>query len=282
MNLLDKVYELLQVEKLDESQQQEIKDKVNEVVEMKAKELAKEMSEKAVEEVKEELIEDYEKKYEDYKEDVISKFSNFVDDILEQEMQIPEKVLEYAKKGELYEPLIEQFKIRMGIDEGALQDDVKEILKEARDEIRKLKDQVNEARKEKMELEEDATEMATHIYLRKKCDGLSEGVKKKVMSLLEDASSKDEIDRKFDLIVDSVKGSSKTDLNEVMMYCEDCGAETEIDEEEKEDKTCPECGGTLHTSSNGKGKEEVDEETKKKLDEEDRKNENKQPSIQDM
>lgn len=279
MNLLDKVYELLQVDKLDEEKQNEVKEKVNEIVEMKSKELAKEISENAVEEIKEELIEDYEKKYEEYKEDVISKFSNFVDDILEQEMQIPEKVLEYARKGELYEPLIEQFKVKLGIDEGAVQDDVKDLLREARDEIKKLKSVTNEDRKKIMELQEDAQEMATYIYLLKKCDGLSEGVKKKVVSLLEDVKSKEEIDRKFDLIVDSVS-SSKESLNEVMMYCEDCGTEVEIDEEEKESKTCPECGGDLKVKTEGKGKEEVDEDEKRKLEEKEKKNE--RPSIQDQ
>lgn len=279
MDLLERVYEILQLDKLDESQQKDIKSKINEVVQMKAKEMANESAKKAVDEIKEELVQDYEKKYEDYKDEITSKFSNFVDEILEQEMQIPEKVYEYARKGELYEPIMEQLKVKLGIDEGAVNEEAKNLLRESKDEITSLKDQVNELRKKKSELEEDAKEMAVNLYLRKKCEGLSEGVKNKVINLLEDVKSKEEIDRKFDLIVDSVKSSSnQNNLNEVTMYCEECGEEVEVNEDEKEEKTCPECGGELKTTNESKGKESV--ETPDKLQEE--RNQNQQTSIQEQ
>ena len=152
MDLLDRVYEILQLDKLEESQQEDVKSKINEVLEMKAKEMAKEISENVVEEVKEELQEDYEKKFEDYKNDITSKFSDFVDEVLEQELHIPEKVYEYAKKGELYHDVMEQLKVRMAIDENVLDDEVKGILKEAREELVSLKKQVNEEKKKLMEV----------------------------------------------------------------------------------------------------------------------------------
>ena len=95
-------------------------------------------------------------------------------EVLDEELKIPEKVLHYAKIGEEYQPLIEQFKVKMAIDEGVLTDEVKSILKEAKEEIQSLKSELNKATAEKMELTEDAKEMAVHIYLRKKCDGLVE------------------------------------------------------------------------------------------------------------
>lgn len=272
-DILEQVYEALELNKLDESQQEDIKSKVNEVVELKAKEIAKDVSENVTEEVKEELADEYEKKFEEYKNDITSKFSNFVDEVLEQELQIPEKVYEYARKGEMYEPLIEQFKVKLGIDEGALQDEVKDLLKEAKSEIVNLKDQLNETKKEKMELEEDAKELSTHVYLRKKCDGLPEKQKSRIMNLLEDAKSKEEIDRKFDILSESVKRDGY--LTEETYYCKDCGAEVELEENESpEDKTCPECEGELTSSKEGnsKGKDSVEEskqekEKKKKVDE---------------
>jgi hypothetical protein len=54
------------------------------------------------------------------------------------EMTIPDKVLEYARKGELYADLIEQFKVRLGVDEGLLDEEVKSLLKEAKTEIQNL------------------------------------------------------------------------------------------------------------------------------------------------
>lgn len=277
MDLLEQVYEALEINKLDESQQEDIKSKVNEIVEMKAKEVAKDVSENVTEEVKEELADEYEKKFEEYKNDITSKFSNFVDEVLEQELQIPEKVYEYARKGEMYEPLIEQFKVKLGIDEGALQDEVKDLLKEAKDEIVKVKDQVNEEKKKRMELEEDAKELSTHVYLRKKCDGLPEKQKSRIMNLLEDASSKEEIDRKFNILAESVRNDGY--LTEETYYCKDCGAEVELEEgESPEDKTCPECEGELSTGSeNGKGKDSVEESSDQKGEKE-RKDEKKKDS----
>jgi hypothetical protein len=58
-------------------------------------------------------------------------------------MTIPDKVLEYARKGELYSDLIEQFKVRLGVDEGLLDEEVKALLKEAKTEIQIL-DQLDE------------------------------------------------------------------------------------------------------------------------------------------
>lgn len=262
MDLLEQVYDTLEINKLDESQQEEVKSKINEIVDMKAKEVAKDVSENVTEEVKQELQDEYEKKFEEYKDDITSKFSNFVDEVLDQELQIPEKIYEYARKGEYYEPLIEQFKVKLGIDEGAIQNETKDILREARDEITSLKSEANKEKQKVVELQEDARDFATHIYLREKCDGLPEKQKKKVMNLLEDAKSKEEIDRKFDVLAESVR--SKNMLNEDTYYCKECGSEVEVNEDEDvNEKTCPECDGELTKKEpSGKGKKNVEEDKK--------------------
>jgi len=94
---LSKILELLGANKLEENTQADLKEKLQTVIEVEAKKL----SDASLTEAKEILIEDYEKKFDEYKEDITSKFSNFVDGVFEEELQIPEKVLEYAKKGEL-------------------------------------------------------------------------------------------------------------------------------------------------------------------------------------
>jgi len=202
---LKKVLEMLGVESIDESKQTEIKDMLETIIEVKAGELATSKVEESLNEEKEKLVEEFEKKFEDYKEDVTSKFSNFVDSILEEEMVIPDKIVKYARLGELYEDLIDQFKVRLAIDEGLLDAEVKGMLGEAKEEIQSLRDSVNELTGTKLQLEKDAKDLATHVYLRKKCDGLTEGQKTSVMNILEGAS-KEDIDKKFSIVLESIGG----------------------------------------------------------------------------
>jgi len=206
---IEKILEMLDVEKIDESKQTEIKDTLQTIVEAKAQELADTKLEESLVTEKEKLVAEYEEKFETYKEDVTSKFSSFVDNILEEEMQIPEKVVKYARLGELYEDLIDQFKVRLAIDEGLLEEETKSMLKEAKEEIQGLRDQFNEAIGKNLELEKDAKEMANHIYLRQKCDGLTESQKKSVMGILEGAD-KEQVDKKFEIVLESLNVETET------------------------------------------------------------------------
>lgn len=247
---LEQIQEKLGIEKLDEEKQKEIKQYLEETIDLKAKEKADEK----IEEEKNKLVEQYEEKFNEYKEDITSKFSDFVDNIMEKELQIPEKVQEYARIGERYQPILEQLKTMMAIDEGQFDEEAKDLIKESRDEIVKMKDKINNLTSENMELKKDAQEMAANIYLREKCEGLTESKKKRVMRLLEDVTSKDEIDRKFDLVVENY---SDKELSEKTMYCSECDKEYEIDEE-NDDATCPDCGAELSEKKAGKTNEELE------------------------
>ena len=207
---MDKLLELLGVEKLDENEQVAIKEKLETLIELKAKE---QVDEKLQVE-KQNLIEQYEDKFDTYKEDMTTKFSNFVDEILESEMVIPDKVLEYARKGELYSDLIEQFKVRLGVDEGLLDEEVKGLLKEAKSEIVDLRKQLDGTIAEKLETTKDAQELAAELYIRRKSDGLTENQKSHVFQMLEGISDRQEIDRKFDVIVEAYKENNDDDDND--------------------------------------------------------------------
>ncbi len=202
---LEKIYEMLGLEKLDESKQSEVKDVLVSLIDTKAEEKTVEKVEEKMKEERETLTEEFEQKFEDYKTEIIEKFSNFVDTIIEEEMEIPENVLEYARLGELYSDLVEQFKVRLAIDEGMITDEVNSMLKEAKEEIFELRNLVNEETAKTLELENDAKKMAANIYLRNKCEGLTESQKQTVMNLLEDETSKEKIDTKFESIVESLK-----------------------------------------------------------------------------
>jgi rubrerythrin len=244
--MLDEVFKVLGVDKLDESQQVAISEKIETMIDVKSRERADEL----LKEEKEALVEEYETKFEDYKKDITSKFSDFVDSVLDEELEIPEKVLEYAKKGELYSELIEQFKMKLAIDEGYLTDEVKGLLKEAKEEILKLKKEVNSYMVKEMELKEDAKLMASQLYLRKKCDGLTESQKQKVTGLLEGVTDKSEIDKKFKYIVESIlndavaedEGTAEAASN--VNVCPKCGAIYSFEGENSTGK-CPKCGAQM-------------------------------------
>jgi hypothetical protein len=204
---MDKLLQLLGVDKLNEETQVEIKTKLQDVIDIKAKELAEEK----IEAEKETLVEKYEEKFEEYKKDITSKFSNFVDGILEEELVIPEKVLEFAKKGELYDDLIEQFKVRLGVDQGLLDEEVKSLLKEAKEEILKLRGDLNSLTEKNLEVVSDAQQMAAQLYLYEKCQGLTEKQKNHVMTVLEGVQDKAEIDRKFSIIVEQYEEKDEED-----------------------------------------------------------------------
>lgn len=240
---LEKILQMLGVEKLDESQKNEISEKLQGIVEVKAEEMMKDK----LSTEKDKLVEEYEKKFEEYKEDITNKFSNFLDSVLDEELNIPEKVIEYARKGELYEDLIEQFKTRLAIDEGLLDNEVKELLREAKKEIINLRNEVNSLTESNLEVSEDAKKLAVSLYIHEKCDGLTESKKSKVMSLLEDITDKEKIDAKFDIILETIKvDEEKDDLNDCV--CPECGKTSSVEGSCSASK-CPDCEVALKESS---------------------------------
>jgi len=230
---MDKLLEILGANKLNEEAQGQVKERLETLIEVKAQEL----SSSKLQEAKEQLVESYETKFEEYKEDITSKFSNFVDSVLEEEMTIPDKVLEFAKKGELYHDLIEQFKIRLSVDEGLLDEEVKGLLKEAKAEILKLRGNLDETIAKQLETINDAQELAAELYLRRKCDGLTEGQKKRVLEMLSGIKDRAEIDRKFDIVLETYDSKKdKEEEEEEGEDHEDKETKEEEDDEEKEEE----------------------------------------------
>jgi len=198
---LKKILEMLGVDKLEEGKQDEIKQGLETVIEARATEQVDEK----LSEQKDQLIAEMEERFDEYKKDITSKFSNFVDSILEEELVIPDKVMEFARKGELYSDLIEQFKLRLSIDEGLLDAEIKDLLREAKEEIIKHRGEIDQLMADKLDLEMKQQELEAQMYLRKKSDGLTETQKLRVHDLMEGITDLEEIDRKFELIVESIR-----------------------------------------------------------------------------
>ena len=256
---MDKIFEMLGIEKLDESKQSELKETLQTVIELKAQEIAEAKVSDLVKDEKEKLVEEYEAKFDEYKGSVTSKFSSFVDNVLDEEMVIPENVIKYAKLGELYHDLIEQFKVRLAIDEGMIDAEVQKMMKESKTEIEDLRKKVDSDTGKIMDLEADASEMAAKLYIQEKVSGLTESQKQKVVTLLGDEIIKENIDKRFDTIVESLnllEGDDDDDDDDdgdtFDAVCEDCGNKETLKEDD--DMKCPECGGKM-----AKAKEKTNE-----------------------
>jgi len=253
---MDRILEMLGIKKLDESDQEKLKTELEAIIESKATEKSKEMED----DIKEKVVEEMETKFDNYKEDITAKFSNFLDDLLAEELVLPENILEYARLGEEYQPLIENFKTKLAIDEGILDNEVKGILKEAKNEIVELTSKNDEMVSENLDNKSKLEKVMTENYLLKKCDGLTPKQKEKVFNILEGAS-KEDIDKKFDILVKINEEDDEFETKE----CPECGTEN------PEDATkCKECG----TPFDKKKKDDDDDDDDKDKDDK-KKNESK-------
>jgi len=110
----------------------------------------------------------------------------------------------YASKGELYMDLIEQFKLRLAVDEGILNEEVKEVLLEAKEAIVKLRTDSNKLIDENLTIKSDCMEMAAQLYLNELCEKheIKGKDKKRIFSILEGIKDKEEIDKKFNFILE--------------------------------------------------------------------------------
>jgi hypothetical protein len=200
---MNDIFELLNIKALNEEDQEKVKQKIQDIIDLKVNE---QVTEK-LEEEKQSLVEKYEQKFEtfseDYKKELVEHLSNFIDRIIEKELVIPDMVMEWARKGELYHDAIETLKTRMAIDEGMIESEVKDMLKEAKETLDERDEEINEATKKNLEMEKDLRLMAAELYVRKQTDGLSEDKKIKAINLLSGTTDKEEIDRKLKIIIGS-------------------------------------------------------------------------------
>lgn len=83
---------------LEESFVAELEEYIDAAVELKVQDRAvsmvREATEPVIAEAKETLIQEYESKFEEYKDMITSDLSNFIDKILEEEMEIPAQIVE--------------------------------------------------------------------------------------------------------------------------------------------------------------------------------------------
>lgn len=253
---MDKILELLNVSALNESDQEKIVERLEVLIESKAQEIL----EGKLQEAKEEMISEYEQKFETYTDKVLANFSDFVDTILEEELEIPDQIIEYARKGELYEDLIDEFKIRLRIDEGdSIDEEVKDLLKEARDEIDELRSQLDEQISTSMEAKELLKESYSQLYINELCEGLTTAQRSKIVPMLEGISDIETIDKKFGILYETFVSDEDED--------DEDGKDSEPDNDEDDNYSEDEEKPKKKMKMKGKGKIEVDSDSDEETNE---------------
>lgn len=213
MEELKKLIAKLQNKELSEESKNEIQSALETIIETKSNEKADTLVQEKLVDERQNLVENYEEKFDLYKEDMTKKFSNFVDEVIEEEVVIPGNIREFARKGEIYSDLIEEFKKRIVVDEGVMNAEANELLRESANEIKKLREQLDEKTDQVLTLQEDIQEISAHAYILEKCEGLTASQSKTVKTMLEGISDKDTIDEKFTSIVEhlDIKTSEEED-----------------------------------------------------------------------
>ena len=132
---------------------------------------------------------------ESYKNGLVEKLDRFLD--AEIKNVVPQTLIEAAAKVKVYEPLVESIKNTFAMKGIEVDSKGFGILKEAKDEITKMRKDLNKVIAEKIELEKHSEKLLTKYLLEKKCTGLTLEQKERVSSILKGASL-DEMEKKFE------------------------------------------------------------------------------------
>lgn len=255
---MEKIYELLGMDKLNEDSQKELKKNLDMIIETKVSEQVTER----LDEEKEKLNEFYEEKFDEYKDEITEKFSDFVDDVIEEEIKLPDYVKEFARKGELYEDVIETLKSKIAIDEATVNDETIEILQEAKSDIEDLREKVDSLMESNMEYKKDAKDMALALYIMESLEGLTSRERKKVLSVIEnmDIRDKNDADEKIEFVIETILENKDYDEDEDEDEYED-----EDEDEMNEGTTYKEFFENMLDKYDVDEPDELDDKTRKKF-----------------
>lgn len=128
---------------------------------------------------------------------MVDKLSKFLDMKLTE--LVPQNILEAQAKLEVYEPLIESIKGAFETKGISIDSKGYGVLREAKEEIVKLKGQMDKEISKNLQLEEATEKLLGKYLLKEKIEGMTLGQQKKVLSIFEGASY-DEIEKRFDAV----------------------------------------------------------------------------------
>lgn len=202
-----------------------IDEKVNILIEAKTTELenkaeefcTKEVTERLVVE-KENLIKEYDSKLEKFENNIVEKLDLFLE--TEITNNISDEMINRIAVNETYRPIVEDIVKIFEEKYVALDTEGFGILKEAKDEIVKLEEEVSNHIADKMELQTESDKQKSVILYLEKTEGLNKTQKDKVLTMIEGKQYTDvkkTISSVIDLVVEQEdKPAKKKIVNEVI------------------------------------------------------------------
>lgn len=160
-----------------------------------------------------------------FKESIVEKLDKYLD--LEMDKKIPDVYVEAVAKVQVLEPIVEGFKKTMQENYIKFDEENFGLIKDARSEIIKVREQLAESTKKNMEMNSKIKKFERSVKISEVCEGLTEAQRERASKLLESYDT-DEIKDRFssirDLIIENV-GDVKTNGKEEEME-EEIGDET--------------------------------------------------------
>ena len=207
---------------LTNSQLDEIKDMIQEEIEESAEKLAKikgklddghmeDLVREKVDEKTDEIKVAVEKELNEAHEADLAKFSDFVNQIVEEMLsELDEETLYYAKLGEGYEDIIESIKERIMIQEGTLPEEVKELMTTSKEVIEKLETQQDEIMAENLDLKLELNKKKTELLVTEKTKDIHNSLAKIVKEYFANTEI-EEAEKEIDTFIASLVKISKDD-----------------------------------------------------------------------
>ena len=142
-----------------------------------------------IEEMKTTSLDEVKKEVEVFKEGLVEKISSFME--IELEKMIPQDIAEKVAKAEIYEPIVEGFKATIARYGIVLESEGMTLLKEAKEEIEKLRSDVDEITKSNLEMKNESEKTAAVMTLHEKMNGLTEDQQKKIVTIFKGKSAEE-------------------------------------------------------------------------------------------
>ena len=155
----------------------------------------------------------------EFREQLVSEMSNFLDLYLEQ--VIPTEQIELACENTKAIKIVDNMKKLVSVDEEFINDNIREALEDGKDQIDSLREELHEAMKANIQLNQAYKKEASEKMLMEKTMNFEDSKKTYVMRVLAEKSP-DEIEANFDYVVE--------------MFERDEASEVQLIKEEAEEK----------------------------------------------
>ena len=165
-----------------------------------------------------------EKDLESFKESIVEKLDKYLD--LELDKKVPDVYVEAVAKVQILEPIVEGFKKTMQENYIKFDEENFSLIKDARSEIIKTREELAESTKANMDLNSELKKFKRSVKISEVCEGLTDSQRERASKLLE-SYDVDEIGERFstirDLIIENVDNKSDASKEEE----KEIGEETE-------------------------------------------------------